>query len=740
MLYKVFIFSILYFIFSLQSQAQIEHKGSPPSFLKKKAIDIPFVNMPYISENKALKNNEPHSNKKKQVIGKSFTTDYTPSNSGKWTITPTGRSWQLGISSAQAKEIGLVFHDFELENGVQLFIYPADKSYYIGAFTSQNNKKHQKLATRGVNGDHIVVELFVPNHAEVPEVRIAEVRHLFTLVNKKRTAQSCHIDANCEDGLLWQLEKRAVVKYVYSDGSSTYSCSGSLVNNTKQDGTPYVLTANHCISTQAIAEGAVFHFNYEASTCQGTVPDGTFTVSASDLKATGPSAKLDFTLLEISTTPPAEYEAYYAGWNRNTTAARQATSIHHPVGDIKKISFDTDAPTTLAEPPSDWPDDPNSHWSVVWNKGATEGGSSGSPLFDENHYIVGDLSGGNASCLNLESSDHYTKFDVSWSKYSGNTSSLKPWLDPLGTAPEKLNGFTPLPAFTDINLNEIVFPKGAVRPNTTITPQVVVHNGSESSVSAFSIKVFNAGNLVHTENWTGELPSGNSELVVMSALSDLQAGELKFELSTSDANDKVDNNKKSIQLSFSEGEEISLNFPNLPDGANIAWTLRKSSGELLYKKASYTTLTAANYPFVLNTGCYYLLTEALSIPAKTAIEIVNDTDATSIASAEINSAGEFAIWHDKNTKKICINPGETSIQNISKPYTIIRNDVNKQISIQTNQNTLSRVELWSTDGKRLNTWIQVNYILLIPESLPSAPYILRILHGKNWFGEKIIVE
>ena len=71
-----------------------------------------------------------------------------------------------------------------------------------------------------------------------------------------------------------------------------------------------------------------------------------------------------------------------------------------------------------------------------------QGGSSGSPVFDSNGLIMGDLTGGYASnsCEN-PSPAYYGKIWYSWDK-NGTTNStmLKPWLDPGDTGIEKLSG------------------------------------------------------------------------------------------------------------------------------------------------------------------------------------------------------------------------------------------------------------------------------------------------------------
>jgi len=139
---------------------------------------------------------------------------------------------------------------------------------------------------------------------------------------------------------------------------------------------------------------------------------------------------------------------YYAGWDATGSAPSSSVGIHHPDGDIKKISVDNNLAVSSDFDPDPAPYPSNSQWKVVdWDKGTTEGGSSGSPLFDDNSQkIIGQLTGGYAACGN-SSSDYYGKFSMSWDYGSSSSSRLKDWLDPNNTGIQQLDGIegpTPL--------------------------------------------------------------------------------------------------------------------------------------------------------------------------------------------------------------------------------------------------------------------------------------------------------
>jgi hypothetical protein len=138
------------------------------------------------------------------------------------------------------------------------------------------------------------------------------------------------------------------------------------------------------------------------------------------------SAGSDVALLQLNTTPPASYAVYYSGWDKSGTAPQHSTVIHHPSGDIKKISFDDDPATTGNFGGAQC-------WHIaMWDDGTTEPGSSGSALWNEDHHIIGQLYGGEAWCGG-NVNDYFGRFDVSYPLLDG-------W---LGSCGNTLDGFDP---------------------------------------------------------------------------------------------------------------------------------------------------------------------------------------------------------------------------------------------------------------------------------------------------------
>jgi hypothetical protein len=256
------------------------------------------------------------------------------------------------------------------------------------------------------------------------------------------------VDVNCKTGNHWQREKRSVMRlYIVSQKGERLYCTGTLLNQAVDADRkkPYVLTANHCISTPEEAQRTTFVFGFENENCNGNAPS---LEPAGILGSTLLAAKreLDFTLLEINSNIPAANRPYYAGWTASSDAPEKSVGIHHPQGDIKKIAV-TNQPLitgTFSDAHANLYCDNEAHWIVRrWNDGVTEEGSSGSAIFDNEHRVVGLLSGGAAVCSNPVN-DYYSKFSRQWNSYTSKAESLKPWLNPDNKSVVSVWGYDPL--------------------------------------------------------------------------------------------------------------------------------------------------------------------------------------------------------------------------------------------------------------------------------------------------------
>jgi hypothetical protein len=460
---------------SLVGYGQISQGGLPFSFQHQELVKsaIPVVQMPAIDINRLMAEDS-LNDKYKDIpwrFGENLYVNLNLQNSGTWDSLQNGdKLWRLGIKCQGAFTINLTFDNYQLPPGATLFIYNLDKSHVIGAFTEINNQADKVFATTLVKGEEITIEYYEPSnpafHGDLNLYRVTHgYRDGYGYIKDFGTSGACENNVNCPEAAGWENQVKSACMLV--SGGSGF-CSGAIVNNTNQDGIPYILTANHCYSDPS---SWVFWFNWQSPTCAnpGTSPAYN-SISGATLKARNASS--DFCLVQMNTTPPASYAVYYAGWNRENVAATSGACVHHPDGDIKKISYSNTAFTsdTYSGTPAD------SHWKVNWSDGVTEPGSSGSPIFDQNHRIVGQLHGGPSACDASQLWDFYGKFSMSWDYGTTSATRLKDWLDPTNISDNTLDGWDPnafVPvvitlAASSVTANTATL-NGTVNPNTYTT-------------------------------------------------------------------------------------------------------------------------------------------------------------------------------------------------------------------------------------------------------------------------------
>jgi hypothetical protein len=212
-----------------------------------------------------------------------------------------------------------------------------------------------------------------------------------------------------------------------------------------QDRRKYFLTAHHCMSVASEAQSMVVYWNYESTQCGSLVaPPGGFLTDdqhGATLRAT--RADTDFTLVELTGAPDTDWNLFYAGWDASGAVPGGTIGIHHPSGDVKKITAGP-RPSTMDGCISTT-NGSATHWRTgPYSQGTTEGGSSGSGLFSAagsaspDRRLIGTLSGGTALCSDTSPSqpndgfDCYGKLSVGWNGSSAGA-RLRDWLDPAGT-------------------------------------------------------------------------------------------------------------------------------------------------------------------------------------------------------------------------------------------------------------------------------------------------------------------
>jgi len=536
-------------------------------------------------------------------------------NSGSWHTLPNGdRVWLLELACKNALTINLTFTNLDIPEGNGLFVYNPSKDFILGKFT-ENHVYKGVLGTELVPGSRVVVEYFVPKNNPQGYVNISRVTHGYRTAEEYSekafgSSGACNMNVNCADGLPWQQERNSAVMLV--SGSNGF-CSGALINNTLNDGKPYVLTANHCYSDPT---NWIFRFNWQAADCTNPGSSPTFqSLSGSILRSRRTPS--DFCLVEITgglqgNTVPLTYNPYFAGWNNGDAAPTSTVSIHHPAGDIKKISFD-DAPAIASQGMGST--EANSTWTVEWDRNTTtEGGSSGSPLFDQNHRIIGQLWGGGASCSNLSSPDYYGRIYSSWEPAnSTSTNQLKYWLDPNNSGAEFIDGYDPSNA-TPVQVDAgIANPQGVSGTfcGGTVTPSFSIQNNGQQALTSATITYGFDGVLDQTYNWSGNLPQWQSTIVSLPAAT-LSAGNHTFSANISGPNagqTDENSNNNSISSSFNVvigGQTVNLNLTLDCYGSETSWELQDQNANAVYFGSGYPDDAPGLIiePWCLNNGCY----------------------------------------------------------------------------------------------------------------------------------------
>jgi hypothetical protein len=463
MVFKQIISLLLLTCFALSSSGQISYGGIPASFsnLKKTALVVPIVELEPVDNNQLLKAElaDPE-NLKSFYFAKDFDVDISPNTSGLWERSTDFKIWRVGIRSSGAFSLNLIFDQMIIPKGALLFIYSKGKEKVLGAFTSDNEQASGFFSTFPISGDEIVVEYNEPLDTDYPgQIHISTVNHDYkNLFGTRPLGESglCNMDVYCANASDYSVEKQSVVDMIVSGREL---CTGTLVNNSKQDKTPYLLTAAHCIENASDAQKTIFCFNYESPTCgNGASSLNGFaeqTLSGSTLKARSDS--LDFALVELSTPPPAKFRPYLAGWNKSATIPTSTFAFHHPKGDVKKLCKDNDAPK-IGNYSSEFVR--NSFWIIgKWEIGTTEAGSSGGGLFNQNRQVVGTLTGGTATCSD-PTNDLFSMLNKQWDYYKTSDKQLKAWLDPNSSGVSELLGLNPFDSsnlcdlFTNAELGE----------------------------------------------------------------------------------------------------------------------------------------------------------------------------------------------------------------------------------------------------------------------------------------------
>jgi hypothetical protein len=370
---------------------------------------------------------------------------YTLENSGTWEILDDGsRLWRLRLSSPGALSLNLGLERFELPEGAAFWVHAPDGSWVQGPYTRTNRNALGGLWTAVVLGDELVAELHLPKGVQA-NVEVTSVNHGYRIFSENDTTEAaksgdCNINVVCPQGDPWRDQIRSVAMITIR---GIYACTGQMLNNTAENETPYLLTAQHCIEREFWAPSVVAYWNYQSPECDD-IAGGNLSQnqSGSTFKASwGLGSGSDFTLVELDYLPDPSYNVFYSGWDARFLIPESTTTIHHPSGNEKSVSFDNDTPTITSYLGSTFPGNGKFFRIGAWDEGTTEPGSSGGCLFDDStNRCIGTLSGGYASCTEPDESDWYGRLFSHWFGDGTPETRLSDWLDPLNTGTNFMDG------------------------------------------------------------------------------------------------------------------------------------------------------------------------------------------------------------------------------------------------------------------------------------------------------------
>jgi hypothetical protein len=345
-------------------------------------------------------------------IGVNRSVAVSPSTRGQKFVNPDGSHLiVLIIKSSDASGIGVHFRNFALADDEEVYVYgTGSDSIVFGPFKDKGPWGSGEFWSGTVDGDTVVIEFYKRSDENGQRFEIFEISHILAeldwrLRSNEPDVLNCEVDASCYD----DPEKNAVGRIMFNDNGRAYVCTGTLLNNAAQDGTPYFLTANHCVNSQAVAQTVETYWFYQTTSCNsGILQNWVHSPPGANLLAT--QGLNDFSLLRLQNDAPGG--AFFSGWT--SVAQPTGTSVfglHHPDAYTPPSipSYLRRATGSISNTNDSCLDLVNGY-GIDWTSGTAEPGSSGSGLFTSNgHYLVGVLScGPDPSTCN--GSPTYSKF------------------------------------------------------------------------------------------------------------------------------------------------------------------------------------------------------------------------------------------------------------------------------------------------------------------------------------------
>lgn len=633
--------ALLILSFHLTMDAQLSYGGKPLGYSAQKlgSLETNKVRLPEFDVQTVRDAHDilHATGKGPYYFGKNFDTDINLTNSGMWDILPNGdHLWRVSITSAQAKSINFEFHEFEIPEGGQVFVYTPDMKHVLGAYDQRNRVEDNGRGVLGVQalpGDEIIIEYREPaNKLGEGKLKIGQVTHAYRDIWKEARglgdSGACNINVICPIADDYRLDISSVA--IITTGGNGF-CTGTLINNCDQDTTPYFLTADHCLSGSVATW--TFRFHWESPDCAQNLNGPTnYTVSGATLLLN--DAGTDVALLEFATQVPDTFNVCYAGWDHSGVAPDSTYAIHHPSGDVKKFSADYDpvTPSTFSGA---------SCWEVsAWDQGTTEPGSSGSGIWSNSGHLIGQLFGGSASCTQLTGSDFYGRIDVSWPL-------LEPFLGTCGPILDRYCGLPPTVLTRDVGISSVQDVDEIYCDTDFISPKVTIKNHGSQTIDSVTINWQWIPGMGGNTIFYTSIASGQTANFFMPPIA-IPSGKSELAIYTANPNNNIDQNPMNdtvrIQvINYNPSEDITFKLTLDNFGTETTWQLHDADGYQLDEGGPYTNSTGGvelTSVWCLGDGCYTLT--------------LHDTFGDGICCAE--GYGDYAVTDSLGTPLIAANP------------------------------------------------------------------------------------
>lgn len=718
------------FVCTLSFAQQIPDEIKPPSWAQNNLSELVPFKLPSF-DLKKLQDEDVINDQNKSIpwrFGHDIYVDHNFNDVGEWTTLANGdRIWRMAYTSADAFSINFLFDVFKIPVGAKLYVYNKEKTDLLRPFTHHNNNPEEVLGTWLVQGNQAYLEYYQPaNVVGEAKITVGSVIHGYrstdTFEKALGDSGACNQDVDCDitpasdpfglDAVKESVKASAAMIVVGGGGA----CSGTLVNNTNNDGKAYFMTANHCRG----GEGSwAFRFNWRSPnpscSTNASSPNGSFnqTVSGSILRAN--SAESDMELVEITDTSffTNNSNLVWAGWNKSTTDVPVVNfGIHHPSGDIQKVCREDDG-AYRANVNFEIPN--TKMWYIdQWELGVTEPGSSGSGLYNETGHLIGMLSGGGAACngtSNNGAPDYYGRFDVAWDFGSSTATRVKEWLDPGNTGVDVLDQYPALQTYDNDARVSAGSNNSAEICGEDFTPQVTLFNPGNLPLTSATVSYYLDAETSTSVSWTGNLPSGSDVVVATPTYTNLTGGNHTFTVSVTNPNGTADENTTNDMFVFSFDVTASYITPTivfniLTDdyGGETTWSLVNSSGATISSGPTtpYANATTYQETITIPTGndCYtFSIYDAEDDGICCAYGIGNynleDSNGTVIIAGGDFGTSESVLFNAQDALSL----NEFNLENLIKVYP---NPVNNTLNIElTNINENVDYQIFNTLGQKM---------------------------------------